>query len=83
MDKQEKRKANKAIKLSKNLMLLYVEYIEKYECSLWFTIMLYDIIKSAIKTKNIDNLADLTNVLKTQPYNKKIEQELLNSIRYY
>lgn len=79
-------KANKKINQIKALfirvLLLYKEYCLKYDVSLYFAIHCLDMIKNAAKTQNKDVLKAFENIFESVPYNKKIEREILNSIRY-
>lgn len=80
MQKQNKLQ-NKLDSLFKQTIYLYKEYCIKYDVSLYFACHILDMIKNAYKTKNKSVLQDLFNMLQTIPYNKKIEQQIINSIR--
>lgn len=79
-------KANKKINQIKALftrvLLLYKAYCLKYDVSLYFAIHCLDMIKNAAKTQNKDVLKAFESIFESVPYNKKIEKEILNSIRY-
>lgn len=81
-NKQKKKKLLKLKKTIIEVIQLYATYIEKYSCSMYFKVTLFDIIKNNIKVQNIEVLHTIKNILKTTPYNKKIEIDILNSIKY-
>lgn len=81
-DKQKKKKLSKLKKTVIGLIQLYAIYIEKYQCSMYFKVTLFDIIKNNIKVQNKEVLHTIKNILETTPYNKKIEMDILNSIRH-
>lgn len=76
------KKINQIKALFIRVLLLYKEYCLKYDVSLYFAIHCLDMIKNAAKTQNKDVLKAFESIFNTIPYNKKIEKEILNSIRY-
>lgn len=76
------KKKNQLKALFIRVLLLYKEYCLKYDVSLYFAVHCMDMIKNAAKTQNKDVLKAFENIFNTIPYNKKIEKEILNSIRY-
>lgn len=79
---KKSKKSNEIKALYNRVLLLYKEYCLKFDVSLYFAIHCLDMIKNAAKTQNKDVLKAFESIFNTIPYNKKIEQEILNSIRY-
>lgn len=73
---------NKLDSLFKQTIYKYQEYCLQYNVSMYFAVNFLNMIKNAYKTHNLSVLKDLFNILQTIPYNKKIEIQILNSIRY-
>ena len=68
--------------LFKECFCKFKVYALKYDVSLYFAIHCLDMIKNAAKTQNKDVLKAYINIFDSIPYNKKLEKEILNSIRY-
>lgn len=80
--KKANKKKQKIDVLFKECIYKYKVYCLKFEVSLYFAIHCIDMIKNAAKTQNKDVLKEFINIFDTIPYNKKIEKEIINSIRY-
>lgn len=76
------KKSNKIKALYIRVLFSYKDYCLKYDVSLYFAIHCLDMLKNAAKTQNKDVLKAFESIFNTIPYNKKIEKEILNSIRY-
>lgn len=68
--------------LFKECISKFKAYALKYDVSLYFAIHCLDMMKNAAKTQNKNVLKEFINIFDIIPYNKKLEKEILNSIRY-
>lgn len=80
--KKRNKLQNKLDGLFKQTIYKYKEYCLQYNVSLYFAVHYIDMIKNAYKTQNLDVLKEFIKIFDTIPYNKKIEQQIINSIRY-
>lgn len=75
--KQQKIKA-----LYIRVLFLFKRYNAKFDVSIYFAVHSMDMVNNAFKTQNKDVLKQFENIFNSVPYNRKIENEILNSIRY-